>query len=243
MNLQDFIFRSHLIHNHRYDYSKSIYVGCNTKLIIICKKHGEFNQTARDHYRGSGCPICKSEGISVRCRKSLKNFITDANNIHRNRYDYSFVDYKIAHQKVKILCPFHGIFSQKPNAHLNGQGCPKCHNNVSKLEIEFLDYLNIDKKNRNIRLKEWKMKQIDGYNPETNTIYEFLGDFWHGNPEKYDLTKINKKTKEIFGLSYDNTLTMLNKLKILGYNVKYIWENDWNKFKQGMDKTPVIRIF
>lgn len=28
--------------------------------------------------------------------------------------------------KVKIICPIHGIFEQKPNDHMNGRGCSKC---------------------------------------------------------------------------------------------------------------------
>ena len=28
--------------------------------------------------------------------------------------------------KVKIICSEHGVFEQKPNSHLNGNGCPHC---------------------------------------------------------------------------------------------------------------------
>ena len=30
------------------------------------------------------------------------------------------------HQYVKIICPTHGIFKQKPSKHQKGQGCKKC---------------------------------------------------------------------------------------------------------------------
>lgn len=59
-------------------------------------------------------------------KKTLKQFIKDANKVHLNKYDYSKVEYKNAHIKVCIICPDHGEFWQIPNNHLNGNGCPKC---------------------------------------------------------------------------------------------------------------------
>lgn len=55
-------------------------------------------------------------------------FINRANVIHNYFYDYSESVYKKSQEKVRIKCPIHGIFLQKPNGHLNGRGCPKCAN-------------------------------------------------------------------------------------------------------------------
>ena len=49
-----------------------------------------------------------------------------AKKIHGENYDYSNVDYKNSHTKVKINCPQHGSFEQIPQGHLQGCGCPKC---------------------------------------------------------------------------------------------------------------------
>jgi len=57
----------------------------------------------------------------------LKDFINKSNFIHNNIYDYSIVEYLNSKSKVKIICPTHGQFNQRPNSHLNGQGCPKCY--------------------------------------------------------------------------------------------------------------------
>lgn len=47
--------------------------------------------------------------------------------IHGETYNYSLVEYKTMHTKVKIVCTEHGEFEQTPNAHIRqGQGCPKC---------------------------------------------------------------------------------------------------------------------
>lgn len=54
-----------------------------------------------------------------------ETFITKANHIHDNMYDYSLVAYKNNAEKVKIKCSEHGIFEQRPSAHLRGQGCPE----------------------------------------------------------------------------------------------------------------------
>ena len=51
-------------HGDIYDYSKCEYVNCSTNMTIICRKHGEFQQTYDNHSRGAGCPSCrwKTEG-------------------------------------------------------------------------------------------------------------------------------------------------------------------------------------
>ena len=46
--------------------------------------------------------------------------------IHKNRYDYSKVNYQSDSKKVAIRCRTHGDFYQIPNAHKRGQGCPLC---------------------------------------------------------------------------------------------------------------------
>lgn len=57
---------------------------------------------------------------------TVDDFILKASSIHKNKYDYSLVDYKNNHTKVKIICPIHGIFEQTPYIHLMGCGCQKC---------------------------------------------------------------------------------------------------------------------
>ena len=69
--------------------------------------------------------------------------------------------------------------------------------------------------------------RVDGYDPNTNTIYEFNGDFWHGNPNRFDSNELNRVSKLTFGELYQKTLDKENKLKELGYNVISIWETDF----------------
>lgn len=61
---EEFIRRSDKVHGDRYDYSSVNYTGALDKVIIICPKHGEFEQEASSHLRGTGCPTCSSSIIT-----------------------------------------------------------------------------------------------------------------------------------------------------------------------------------
>ena len=54
-NNKDFIEKAIEIHQDKYDYSNIIYISSITKVKIICKKHGEFEQTPSQHLSGAGC--------------------------------------------------------------------------------------------------------------------------------------------------------------------------------------------
>ena len=55
-----------------------------------------------------------------------EEFIRRAEEVHGKKYDYSKLEYKSGHEKVTIICPIHGEFSQDPFSHLKGVGCKKC---------------------------------------------------------------------------------------------------------------------
>ena len=57
---------------------------------------------------------------------TTEEFIQKAKAIHGDKYDYAKVEYVNKKTKVQIICPEHGAFSQSPEKHLIGQGCPKC---------------------------------------------------------------------------------------------------------------------
>ena len=46
---------------------------------------------------------------------TTKKFIDKAKNIHKDKYDYSLVEYINSKTKVKIICKEHTVFEQKPN--------------------------------------------------------------------------------------------------------------------------------
>ena len=53
-----FIEKTCAIHGDKYDYLKTVYVRAHDKVVITCKKHGDFEQTPNGHLRGRGCPSC-----------------------------------------------------------------------------------------------------------------------------------------------------------------------------------------
>jgi len=125
-NIEEFIEKAKEIHGDKYDYHKSVYNGCDEKIEIICKKHGSFFQNPLSHLHGCGCPICAKEKLSKNNRCSKEDFIKNATEIHKGKYDYSKVEYVNGKTKVCIICPEHGEFWQSPNNHLKGKGCKKC---------------------------------------------------------------------------------------------------------------------
>ncbi len=226
-----FIERSKKIHGDKYDYSNVEYTHISKPVKIICKVHGEFQQTPREHFSGCGCYKCANRIVNT------EDFIEKANIRHNNLYDYSKVKYKSAREKIIISCKTHGEFLQSPNDHLNGCGCQKCGlGNYSKICIEWLETIM---KNENIFIQHAnnggeitikinkKLFKFDGYCKETNTVYEFLGDFWHGNPNKYNQNDINPLNKKTFGELYNETLKRLELIKNEGYNIITIWESNY----------------
>jgi hypothetical protein len=219
---EKFILDSINIHGDLYDYSLVVYKTCKEKVKIICKIHGSFKQEPQHHLAGSGCPDCGHDRAGEYRRYSTDQFIEDANKIHNCLYDYSLVVYHNMHTKVKIKCSKHNVFEQRPQDHLNGQGCPDC-KKYTKSENEWLDTLNIPslEKQKRIFLTDGKLVKADGYDPTTNTIYEYHGKYWHGHPDKSDPDRIIKGKSA--GDRYIETLMREIRLKELGYNIISVW--------------------
>lgn len=123
---EDFVRQAKKIHGDRYDYSIVEYINWKTKVSIICKKHGVFNQVALSHKQGRGCPKCKSEKLALIYKFSEEKFIEKAKKVHGNKYDYKSISYVNNNTKIKIICKKHGVFEQSPASHLAGSGCPFC---------------------------------------------------------------------------------------------------------------------
>lgn len=52
-------------HGNFYDYSLVEYVNTNSKVIIICPKHGEFRITPNHHKNGVGCRKCYDDSQKI----------------------------------------------------------------------------------------------------------------------------------------------------------------------------------
>jgi hypothetical protein len=196
------------VHGNSYDYSNSIYVNYKTKVKIICPIHGEFEQTPINHIgHKKGCPSCSGNK-----KHTIETFIDRSIKIHGEKYNYFNVEYINAHTKVKIICPIHGEFEQRPGDHLSGQGCPNCPITSSLSEIELRDwigqYIVIEKCDRSTI----PPYELDIIIPSKNIAIEHNGIYWHseqmGKSKKYHLNKY-----------------LMCKEK--GYRLIQIWENEW----------------
>jgi len=191
LTTEEFIQKAIVIHGNKYNYSKVDYKKSSEKVKIICPIHGEFEQRPNNHLQGKICNICGN----VYQDKNI--FIFKASQIHNNFYDYSLVEYKNCRTKIKIICPIHGEFEQRPNDHLNQKsGCPIC--NFSKGELQIKNWLQ----ERDIRFEtqkrfsDCKFKKplpFDFYLPDHNICIEFDGR-QHFYPESFSSDR-SKETK------------------------------------------------
>lgn len=349
INMDDFLKKAQKIHGFKYDYSKVDYKSRKTNVIIIYPIHGSFSQKPKEHLSGCGCQKCALH------KTSLNKFIKQSSITHKNKYDYSKVEFNTLSENIVITCMLHGDFIQKAYNHLRGVGCPycsgllasndnnlfvthkdlcsewdykkntkhpntflpmstkkvwwkcknghewmatigsrvkgsgcpfcsgrnptknynlekifpdlctewgdknklppnnytpysckkvwwKCENGhewmatissrsygngcpfcskrISKLCTSWLDKLNIKKREQKIIL-DGRTFYVDGI--KNNFIYEFLGDYWHGNPARYNPLDIHPNIKISFGNILYNTIIKLNILSKY-FKVIYRWE-------------------
>lgn len=229
---EQFIKRANEIHNNKYNYEQVNYITNRIPVIIICSIHGAFKSAPADHLKNSNCHKCSREEHKKKITMTTEEFIQKANVSHNNFYSYNQTNYKHSHMTVVIICPKHGNFNQNPSNHLRGTSCPKCSSTISKISMEWLDYLNIpnDQQHREVRLKLGKRKiRADGFVSKTNTVYEFYGDYFHGNPFVFRREDKSGLSGITYGELYDNTIKRENIIRDAGYNIISIWENDWKK--------------
>jgi hypothetical protein len=84
---QPIIAKFQKVHNHKFDYSKVVYRTAKTKVIVVCKEHGDFLITPNNHLSGYGCPKCCGRGFTA--TEQLENFIKDGHRIHNNPISFS----------------------------------------------------------------------------------------------------------------------------------------------------------
>lgn len=115
---------------------------------------------------------------------TTEQFIERAKKIHGDKYDYSLVDYVNAKTPIKIICPVHGVFTQKPYRHINEKrGCKYC-----------------------------SFEKLEGRKPIIITKQEFIDKAKkiHGDKYDYSQVKINRKSDYvIIGCKIHGTFTQM----------------------------------
>lgn len=227
LTTNEFIDRANLIHSNKYDYSKVHYKNAKTKIKIICKEHGIFEQVPDSHItQKTGCPYCSKKHMY-----SNAEFITKSILIHYDTYDYSEVNYKNNYTKIKIICKKHGVFLQIPSNHLSGKGCDLCQTSKNENLISLFLANNQIYYNRQHKFDDCKHIRrlpFDFFLPNYNMCIEFQGkqhyqpvEFF-GGENGFKLQLKRDKIKEIYCKSQgiklmvikynDNVLDILTKI-------------------------------
>ena len=119
---------------------------------------------------------------------------------------------------------------------LNPSGCPHCalSGGYSKSQIEWLETIAI---NEDIMIQHALSPEgeyviagvgrVDGFCQQTNTVYEYHGDYWHGNPVIYDPEEFNPTVNKTYGELYDKTVKRDLKIRDLGYILIVKWETEF----------------
>jgi len=195
MTQEEFIKRSKEIHGNKYDYSLVKYRNNQTKVVLICPIHGEFETVPSKHlHRNFGCPKCGIEKRSQSRKNNIEDVIKLFKEVHKNVYDYSKFEYINFYTPSTIICKKHGEFEQNTYNHSKGHGCPKCGNLISNKEEEIKSFIktlgySIKENSRNII----PPKEIDVFIPEKNIAIEYDGLYWHSE-RMIDKSNRNGKT-------------------------------------------------
>lgn len=206
LTLEGFITRANNIHNNKFDYSKTEYIGAESYVTITCPIHGDFQQMPCKHLLGRGCRLCGYKTTAESKRYTENEILFEFIRVHGNTYSYRKFEYKSTKHVGTITCVKHGDFKMKPEKHIAGQGCPTCSESkgeraIRNALIERGIQYNTEKsfagcvspKNRRLRFDFWL--------PEHNTCIEYDGlqhfqpvKYWRTNNLEYNQT--NDKIKD-----------------------------------------------
>ena len=70
-------------------------------------------------------------------------------------------------------------------------------------------------------------RPVDGYDAVTQTVYEFLGDEWHGHPRLWH--KVCNHCHQPHRALFASTERKMRTLTDHGYTVLYMWESDYRR--------------
>lgn len=236
-----FIKRANEVHGDKFDYSKVAredITGSGAYITLICNDCGyEWEQTISGHVTGYDCPSCMNMAPWTYDR-----FIKAALMIHGDKYDYNNVTndhIRGVNSRIPVRCNrCTTIWWPTISGHVRGYGCSHCNISCgySKAQVVWLEDI-MKKENIIIRYAlstggEYfipTVGKVDGFCPQTNTVYEFHGDFWHGNPNKFPHDNVNPVSGKTYGELYARTSQRDQKIRDLGYNLIVKWETEHPK--------------
>jgi ssDNA-binding Zn-finger/Zn-ribbon topoisomerase 1 len=147
-------------HGNIYDYSKANYIDYNTKIEIVCPKHGSFWQSTNAHSMGVGCPYCSKSKAEGRIREWLikngvlfipQHFFSDCKNIRYLYFDFFLPVYN-------ICIEYDGELHYKPfRKSSSGQEKLQETQRNDRLKNEYCEKMHI----KLVRIPYWKKSGIE----------------------------------------------------------------------------------
>lgn len=226
LTTEEFIKKANIVHNGKYDYSKTDLEHPleNKKVIITCPIHGDFEQCPYKHLKGSGCRKCCGN-----IRKSKEEVIKEIKEIYGDRYiipdDF---EYKSNKAKFKMICPVHGEFETRYHNFIKKKhGCLKCSHHIYE-NNEFID--DIKKIYGDCFI--YDEVEFKGYRNKVKLICKNCGSPIYKSPASLLSGKAKcDKCGERGGMSYleYEVKTLLEEEKI-----KYVYQQtfEWLRYKQ-----------
>lgn len=221
--------------------------GSEEKVWWLCAKNpkheylGSIYDRARRDSRRSGCAICYGKIINEQNSvaglfPNMVKFWAPENELTPDKCTPSMI------HKILWICP------KNPNHRhccsiakklLRGDGCTvgNCATKgcSSRSQTQYLNYMRIPECWRKHKIRiGGRLLYPDALDAENKVWYEFNGDRWHGNPNKFDHKKLEKNSGKTFGELYQATIERENLIKSAGYTLIVMWEEDWTKLKETM---------
>lgn len=155
------------------------YINERTKVLLICPEGHECKVWPYDFKKGRRCSKCSNN-----CPEQAKeNFISLL-----EQEGYKLIgEYVNTITKVKLKCPDGHIWDTRPSNFIHrGTRCPHCRGSSGQIRLQemLLNYVNerVVYNDRSVLIG----LELDIYYPDLMVAIEYQGDYWHGNPDKYE---------------------------------------------------------
>lgn len=139
-----FVQKSIIKHGDIYDYSNVDYKGSVEKVNIMCKKHGLFQQSPRDHLQGCGCPKCGLEKNHITKRKWGYNECKEESKRYSSRKEFHDLSPSAYKNSVRYGWIEEFIPIKRPTKFWNSSSREQFIDNSKKVHGDKYDYSKVE---------------------------------------------------------------------------------------------------